>query len=205
MNCSIDDTNLFYEELKKSLLEDTTYEDTCLITNEPLKNVYITLNCNHKFNYDPIYKEICVQKDRPASQKLSLTQIRCPYCRIVQNSLLPQIDGWAIKAGVNSPSKYCMFINKCKYVSRNGTLCNKSCNSEYCVRHNNLINKKTIKEEEYKKKRCACTTISGKRCKNIGKVKINNSNDILICSLHDKIINNYTGNKTEILNKLIKL
>ena len=58
MNC-ID----FYSELKKELSVDSTNkEQCCLITQMPLSDNYITLECNHKFNYLPLYNEVVKQK-----------------------------------------------------------------------------------------------------------------------------------------------
>ena len=36
----------------------SSYDNICLISKEPLHPNHITLVCNHKFNYIPIYKEV---------------------------------------------------------------------------------------------------------------------------------------------------
>ena len=57
----------FYNELSKSLNNndnnnDNDNDNECLISCMPLTENYVTLECNHKFNYEPLYKEICQQK-----------------------------------------------------------------------------------------------------------------------------------------------
>ena len=44
----------FYDELYKSICSPSNNENTdniCLISNEPLIENFVTLDCNHKFNY----------------------------------------------------------------------------------------------------------------------------------------------------------
>ena len=79
---------LLQQELNKNNDEE---ENLCLISKEPLNKIYIKLVCGHKFNYKPIYNEICMQKtkyNKKEVQKLSKNSIKCPYCRNVQNKLL---------------------------------------------------------------------------------------------------------------------
>ena len=67
----------------------------CLITQEPLKENHVTLNCNHSFNYLPLYKDVKNFKQKFVSMdttNLKKTQIRCPYCRKVQDGLLPYVE-----------------------------------------------------------------------------------------------------------------
>ena len=53
----------FQEELYKLLDEDSENEDElCQISGLPLKDKFITLECNHHFNYDALYREIYKQK-----------------------------------------------------------------------------------------------------------------------------------------------
>ena len=77
-NFDKDTNNYFYSELLKILntnataTEDkntivsvsNTANDVCLITQEKLHPNHVTLNCNHKFNYVPIYNEIVNQKNK---------------------------------------------------------------------------------------------------------------------------------------------
>ena len=95
----------FFKELYKSLDEEETQDlnkkddyamDTvlCLITNQPLENHYVKMNCGHKFNYVPLYKYLINYKQKfnsmeSSKQKLDINEIRCPYCRFRQSELLP--------------------------------------------------------------------------------------------------------------------
>jgi len=97
----------FYEELYKSLDEPESQEestDLCLITNSPLTENFVTLNCKHKFNYDAIYNDIyCHKKKYNSMERLAVKQkeIRCPYCRTIHPSLLPHVEGYPKSHGVN--------------------------------------------------------------------------------------------------------
>jgi len=90
----------FYAELYKSLdIEDTLEEDVnvCLITNQPLTDKHVIMECGHKFNYIPIYKDIVNHKNKfnvleGGNGKLNTNQIRCPYCRNKQYKLLPYYE-----------------------------------------------------------------------------------------------------------------
>lgn len=96
----------FYEELYKSLdePEDETEVNVCLISNKPLEEDCITLSCNHRFNYDAIYNDIYNHKKKYNAMErnaVKATQIRCPYCRTIQNKLLPEKQGYKNVHGVN--------------------------------------------------------------------------------------------------------
>jgi hypothetical protein len=118
----------FNEELSKMLKDDDDDDDDvddtnkCRITNQPLTDKYVTLECNHKFNYDALYKEICKQKyvfktyddeHLKKNDKLLFLKsgkdyfIRCPYCRHIQFEVIPYYEGLGIeeKYGVNSVKK----------------------------------------------------------------------------------------------------
>jgi hypothetical protein len=104
MKYNIENNIDFYKELYISLYEDIDKTDivddnsnVCLISNLPLKDYYIKLNCGHKFNYEPLYKDILNHKKKfnyleQNKNKLALHQIRCPYCRNIQNELLPYYE-----------------------------------------------------------------------------------------------------------------
>lgn len=103
----------FYKELYNSLddeniIIDTENKELCLITNVPLKDNYVKLNCGHKFNYEAIFKDIFNHKKKfnnmeQIKTKLKQTQIRCPYCRNIQDELLPYYEnlGYPKEHGVN--------------------------------------------------------------------------------------------------------
>jgi len=60
----------FFAELYKSLdtkefeekIEDNN--NYCLITNNPLTDKHVSLNCGHKFNYIPIYNDLVNYKTK---------------------------------------------------------------------------------------------------------------------------------------------
>jgi hypothetical protein len=109
----------FYNELYKSLDEESTNQhennvidvadakyNLCLITNSELTENFVTLECNHKFNYLPLYNDIANHKKKYNNMErkmLKTTEIRCPYCRHVQTSLLPYYENMGVKKvhGVN--------------------------------------------------------------------------------------------------------
>jgi hypothetical protein len=152
MNC-ID----FYSELKKELSVDSTNkEQCCLITQMPLSDNYITLECNHKFNYLPLYNEVVKQKaclNSLETTRLKINEIKCPYCRNINKKILPFIDiyGVNIVKGVNYPKHLTMKLHSCEWIFKTGKnkgiCCNKPAfkteNGTYCDKHNNSLIKKT--------------------------------------------------------------
>jgi hypothetical protein len=122
--------------------------DLCLISYEKLEDDYITLQCGHKFNYEPLFNEIYTQKHCMSAyetQKLLLNEIKCPYCRNVQGKILPPKDGFQKCMYVNYPIKYCMMNNNCCHVFksgiRKGTICNRLCLKTHCTSHIQYANK----------------------------------------------------------------
>ena len=120
----IEDGIDFYEELYKSLDEPevTDTDNLCQITGTPLIDRFVTMECNHKFNYSALYTEIYKQKCVFQTYKFStLTDydqakfkeakndyfIKCPYCRSIQFTLLPYYDDMAFdkRYGINSLEK----------------------------------------------------------------------------------------------------
>ena len=197
----------FYKELEKSLLDDNNIinndsdENTCLITKEPLDNNHIELKCKHKFNFLPLYLEVKKQKknvNHSESTRLSINQIKCPYCRNIQHKLLPFYGSHEISMasniiepiyGVNSPAKFCMYINKCPAIfksgKRKGEMCNKLCNDKACPIH--------IKSFNNVKITCCATNKNGIKCKQGGKNTItirnaDNTEDVQksLCGIHYK-------------------
>lgn len=123
----------FYAELYGSLdnkdIGDTN-NNVCLITDEPLEANSITLTCNHKFNYVPLYKDLVNHKRKfntmESSGALKPGEIRCPYCRHKQNFVLPYYEELCLPkvSGINevykyeppTPSPYYNNIKKCDFV-----------------------------------------------------------------------------------------
>ena len=153
-----DTSNYFYNELSKILNTDTTHQDgiseniivsnhtntnadtnadtnICLITKEKLEPNHITLSCNHKFNYVPLYNEVGNQKNKQNNiyeiAKLSSNQIKCPYCRAITNKLLPYIAYPSVKViknvnsyvttSYNNNPDYFLYAPKCSHATINNT------------------------------------------------------------------------------------
>jgi hypothetical protein len=118
----------FYDELYKSFndsdLDTELSQNTeiCQITGMPLIERSVTLECNHKFNYSALYKEIFKQKYIFRTYNIEiLTQteliklkaqksdyfIKCPYCRCIQFTLLPYYEDMEHEKryGINSLEK----------------------------------------------------------------------------------------------------
>ena len=117
----------FFSELYKSLdIEENNQKieednNLCLITNQPLLDKHVKLECGHKFNYIPLFNDIKNHKQKfnnleGCNSKLKTNEIRCPYCRYKQNGVLPYYEELNIQKinGVNfyDPSLNATPINK---------------------------------------------------------------------------------------------
>jgi len=128
----------FFAELYKSLDVDECQEKTeddknkCLISNQPLIDKHVTLNCGHKFNYIPLYHDLANHKKKfnlmeGHSGKLNTNEIRCPYCRKKQAGTLIYYEDLGLEKinGVNFYDPHCkQNINhyshhKCEYLYPN--------------------------------------------------------------------------------------
>jgi len=148
MNYILEGNANFQDSLLKALCHTETIEQSnqtmCLISNQPLDKSAVTLMCNHTFNYIPLFKEVLKQKrviNRLEIQKLKKFQIKCPYCRNVQNYILPYYKQLSIQQiiGVNWPPRYALHPHRCKARfksgKRKGELCNKPSFNVFCKRH----------------------------------------------------------------------
>ena len=148
MKYNIEGNLQFYEELYKDEEEENENQKYCLITNEPLKENFITLECNHSFNYNPLFNDILNHKltyNKLESTMLKDNQLRCPYCRNVQNKLLPHFEGIKKVYGVNClDDKYTIHTNSNPHLDGyvEGGACNyyNGCNITY-VKKLSLDNK----------------------------------------------------------------
>ena len=155
-----DDTFNFNLLLAKALSDgENENNDTCLISNEPLEENHIKLNCSHTFNYGPLFKEIVIQKtikNYLEVQKLDKYSMKCPYCRGIQKGILPPRTGFSSIKYVNYPMEYVMKTNKCSYTFVSGKkknqICNKLCHEQYCTQHQKIIEKRAIKLKEKQQK-----------------------------------------------------
>lgn len=123
INYNIEGNINFQDELKNLLNnddnEDENQENICQISGYPLTTNFVTLDCNHKFNYVPLYKELTNQRYKFKNysiNSLSLTDrkkliestanyfIKCPYCRNIQFTILPYYEelGLNKEYGINS-------------------------------------------------------------------------------------------------------
>jgi hypothetical protein len=131
--------------------ENTENTEKCLISNEVLVPNYITLECNHKFNYIELYNEVVEQKTKKIldNSKLKLNEIKCPYCRAISKNLLPYFKYYNTKSikGVDYPPDLSIKLNQCHYIEKNSELCGKNaCITKFGNFCNNHI-KYNIKEE----------------------------------------------------------
>jgi len=146
---TIEDNIDFYSQINNNIIE-SNLDNTCLITGEPLVKHNQTLQCGHMFNYVPLY--VYVKKSKYKFNylehtPLKITQIKCPYCRNVQNELLPYIEEFNFPKipGVNHlDEQYKSFLGRCEYVTSKKVQCmsnrvyllNERC---YCYTHRNIV------------------------------------------------------------------
>jgi len=160
----MNDTNSFNEELMKMLQESYDSNDgnieTCLISGETLEDNHITLECNHKFNYNHIYKEVYKQKTQPwhsEVNKVKRHQLKCPYCRNIQQGILPYREDSIKVKYVNWPPSLMMLPDQCVYEfssgKRKGQACGKKCSGKYCSSHQRIMKKRKEKEQEKERKK----------------------------------------------------
>ena len=75
----------FYRFINGLEDEDETVK-RCLITNEPLDNNSIELQCGHEFNYGSLYLEYA---NTIYANMTKLSHIYCPYCRMPLDNYIP--------------------------------------------------------------------------------------------------------------------
>jgi hypothetical protein len=158
MNYSFPSGFNFYEELQKEINkkngENSKLENDnniCLIDGSKLKeNSYIELNCGHKFNYISLLNDVKEDKYSRsknysyyinAYNKLNDNQLRCPYCRQIQDCILPyfpEIVPEKIRY-VNFPMYLTMGNNTCDYIFKTGknksNKCGRKCYRKQCHQH----------------------------------------------------------------------
>uniref|UniRef100_A0A6C0KQC7 Uncharacterized protein n=1 Tax=viral metagenome TaxID=1070528 RepID=A0A6C0KQC7_9ZZZZ len=120
----------FYDKLMQSMDDESDDDEfLCKISGFPLNDKMVTLECNHKFNYEPLFKEICKQKFDFKSYEYHLLSkdemlkirkmkkdyfIKCPYCRNIQFSIIPYYEEYGFDKifGVNSLDPLCYGYKK---------------------------------------------------------------------------------------------
>lgn len=172
----IDNLNTdFQKELYQLLSQDEPDDDNlCLISNLSLEENHIELYCGHKFNYNSIFQEIKYQKQQYhnlETQKLSHSEIKCPYCRTIQKGLLPCRNNYKNLHGVNWPKKYQYKPHICSYTflsgKKKGIPCGKKCFDKYCDGHHKIIQVREAKKVT--KQNTEIINISPNTCKYIFK------------------------------------
>jgi len=142
--------------LSNDIVNNNDDSNNCLISNTKLTSNAIKLSCGHVFNYESIYKEVSKQKiHRSVLEvvKLKEYQLKCPYCRTIQDKLLPflKLPGIRKIFGVNHPLHKTMCTNTCKYHFKTGKNkgkpCDMICFFECCNTHQSAIEKKKLKNE----------------------------------------------------------
>ena len=162
INSDIITTNDFNKQLYLMMSQSDNQDDDencCLITNKPLTENHVELVCGHKFNYESIFNEVVKQKKKYNHlevTRLKKNQIKCPYCRTIQNGLLPHKEGFEKIKFVNYPPILCLLPNKCNYIfasgKKKGMKCEKGCSGEYCNPHNKIMEKRKLKHLEKQEK-----------------------------------------------------
>ncbi len=187
----------------KELLEIESDEENnnnemkeCLITMLPLDDNYVTLECGHVFNYDPLFKDVYNHKKlfgRLESTKLKPQELRCPYCRNIQSKLLPVNTGTPLIYGVNSLNATTEIMSrKMKHIQQYYQIFHTYTNGMCC----HGMNKPHILHGGFLE-----TTVT---CHNT-KVMYNNLNGLVYCADHNnEMMCNIFDNEIIRLNKLIE-
>jgi hypothetical protein len=156
----------FYAELYSSLDggDEVDSKNVCLITNNVLSEHHVILECGHKFNYIPLFNDIRAHKTKfncLEANHVKINEIRCPYCRARQKTLLPYYPELGLPkiVGVNKeplvlPSRV-YIVGACQYEACLNTqyICKLECDGNlYCYMHYNMRQRAHQKEEKLKEK-----------------------------------------------------
>ncbi len=81
----------FYDALKvdDEIEKEEDHLNKCLITRMPLTSNFVEMQCGHKFNYLPLYNDLCKHAKPTMSGLRKNGYIACPFCRQVQRTFLP--------------------------------------------------------------------------------------------------------------------
>ena len=181
-------SKLFKELLELESDEENDKDETklCLISMLPLSDNYITLECGHSFNYDPLFKDVYNHKKvfvRLESNRLQAQELRCPYCRSVQKKLLPAKIGTPLIYGVNSlNSKIETIARRMKHEAMYYYTFNTYTKGMCC----HGMNKKTVLKDGFLE-----TTVT---CPNT-KVMYNNLDGLVYCAQHNNELMHNIFNK----------
>jgi hypothetical protein len=198
----------FYKELYESLDDldnniDEQSAQVCLITNVPLTKHFVELECKHKFNYVPLFKDLVNHKTKFSSldtHRLKVNEIRCPYCRHKQGSLLPYIEeiGLPKEHGVNwinmdlmsTSNVVDLKVGQCCWGNGNEcnayhVLTNGITNLDYCYYHYKLTAKKMLMAQKLKQKMEAKALVAQQKADEKQK-KLDAKNEIKVAKALEK-------------------
>jgi len=140
MNYVLEGNINFKEELLKMSKELSVEGEKCLISGDDLKKNSVKLSCNHVFNYENLFNELINQrkKNNLEVHQTNLNQIKCPYCRKVNNGILPWYEGYMKIKNVNWSNK--IIQKKCLALLKSGKRKGKTCDCKakegnFCGRH----------------------------------------------------------------------
>ena len=145
------------------------------------EDTVIKLSCNHSFNYEAILYDTIYQKkyNKLETNRIKKYQIKCPYCRNIQNGLLFWKKPYDKINNINWPPSKWYKSNICKFIPKKGKnkniRCAYKCINNYCKKHS------------YTK--CQATIRSGNRKGEICNAKASQiHNSIHYCKRHFKTI-----------------
>ncbi len=139
--------------------EEEEVPSHCLISHEVLDENFVSLPCNHYFNFLPLYYELLRNNVRN-----DLPNIHCPYCRTTHvKTVLPRVKlnkTMVYKFGLNQPAEFCLPFHTCKYEYSSGKQKGKICdatayvsnNGTYCPTHHKTVQIKKERENIKKEK-----------------------------------------------------
>mgnify|MGYP003326401189 CR=1 FL=1 len=174
-------------------------EKTCLISNIPLDDNSVCLDCDHEFNYYYLYNEMLKQKlDRIGTDKyLKHNEIKCPYCRCITKNYLPYFKYYNVKQynlyTKNDISNNLLInSNECQYMKKNGIKCN---NLACKTKHGYLCNKHVKYTEE--------DEINMNNFNDLDKEKYKKLKNEILRDILKKNNISKTGNKDELVYKIL--
>ena len=170
-NYLVEDNTDFYKELNSTKCSNKNV-NCCLLSHEPLSDNYITLPCNHSFNYIPLCNEMSSREKAHYKFKyckpLVSKGICCPYCRKKYTKLLPYIPIYNYPYSNIFSISNCIELNRCEYCNKSGKNKDKICSSNnafkckygtLCTKHfklqeriekNNLLKQKILNSKDGK-------------------------------------------------------
>ena len=160
-----DGSDMNWPSVQEPIPEDDV--PRCLITGDPLENNHIQMECGHRFNYVPLYKDLVNHKkkfNRSETVKLNVNELRCPYCRSKQRKLLPYyaLPGVFPTHGINCIDESVLLsfhYGSCDYGNHTAAGCHETTviklpldGKSYCLLHHAAVLKKAAQQAKQKEK-----------------------------------------------------